>query len=457
MAILGMLNTEQFQSQRFKNVRRSVFYFYPNGAAPLTGLLSMLKEEDTDDPEFQWYEKRLSKQRTATVANTAGGPFATTSNVDQPSPFSVVQDNIIRVAVADATVFRIGHSVQIRSVTTSGTATPDVFGVVTNVLNALTPQLIEIRILTAVSNILNTSANIANEVFVIGSAFRQGIVDISSQIYNTPVNVPNNCQIFRTPFSMTGTALKTSVKYDDTGAYKDMAKENSVYHMIEMEKAFLFGQQTESVDPASGLPTYTTGGLLWFMNQWQLGTANGGIYGNTGSYSSGLAAGSVDTADDARIIANSSGVLNEKIYDGYLERAFRITNNVANEKLCFCGSGFLNVINQLYKSKSNLTADLPLEDTYGMNVVKHLTPFGTVYYKSHPLFSQNDTLRYNALFVDVHNLVYRYVQGRDTELLKNRQPMDADFRKDEWLTEAGIEVRFPESNMYIQNVKDYAP
>jgi hypothetical protein len=170
-----------------------------------------------------------------------------------------------------------------------------------------------------------------------------------------------------------------------------------------------------------------------------------------------VSAATADSDDNKRIITNSSGVLSEKLYDTYLERVFRVTNNTVNEKLVLCGSGFLNVINQLYKSKSCLDASLPLTDTYGMNVVKHLTPFGTVYYKTHPLFSQNSTMRFNALVLDVQNLVYRYLDGRDTELLKNRQPNDADYRKDEWLTEAGLEVRFPESHMYLQNVRDYAP
>ena len=49
------------------------------------------------------------------------------------------------------------------------------------------------------------------------------------------------------------------------------------------------------------------------------------------------------------------------------------------------------------------------------------------------------------------------MQGRDTELLKNRQNNDEDLRKDEWLTEAGLELRFPESHMYLQNVTSYVP
>jgi hypothetical protein len=47
--------------------------------------------------------------------------------------------------------------------------------------------------------------------------------------------------------------------------------------------------------------------------------------------------------------------------------------------------------------------------------------------------------------------------NRDTVKLKNRQPNDADYRKDEYLTEAGFEIRFPESHMYFDGVTDYAP
>jgi len=98
-----------------------------------------------------------------------------------------------------------------------------------------------------------------------------------------------------------------------------------------------------------------------------------------------------------------------------------------------------------------------MTDTYGMDVVKHKTPFGTVYYKTHPLMSQNAILRNNAFFLDVQNFVYRYLDGRDDALLKNRQANDADFRKDEWLGETGLEIRFPESHMYLQNVQSYEP
>ena len=246
---------------------------------------------------------------------------------------------------------------------------------------------------------------------------------------------------------ITGSALKTSVKYDETGAYKDQAKEAAINHMRELEFAFIFGRKTKTIVDPSGtnLPTYTTGGILNQIELWEAGT----LYE--------VAASTADTDDNKRIITNSSGVITEKLYDNYLERLFRVTNNKANEKLCLCGSGFLNTLNRMYKSKTTLNSDLPLTASYGMKVVSHVTPFGTVYYKTHPLFTMNAAMRYNGLFIDVGNLRYRYLDGRDTELLTNRQPNDADYRKDEWLTECGLETRYPESNLYLQNILDFTP
>lgn len=459
MAILGLTSTETYSSERFKNVRRSVFYFYPNGAAPLTGLLSLMDEEDTDDPEFSHWEKRLSTQRTETASHgSSEGPFTNTSGVVMSDPFTWTADTSYRVHLDDAEIVRVQNVVLIRADDSSGDS-KDLLGQVTAINSSASPEYITVRAINTVSGIINgaTNENVDKQVWVVGNAAPQGVIDLAGQVYNSPVEFQNYTQIFRTPFSIAGTALKTSLKYDETGPYRDKAKEHSVMHMIELEKSFLFGRRHKyvpsgSVDPTTGtgLPIYHTGGILWFLEQWE--AANSTYRGGTGA-----PAVTSDTDDDKRIINNNSGLLNEKSYDGFLERVFRVTNNTANEKLVLCGSGFLNVINQLYKSKSVLNADLPMTDTYGMNVVSHLTPFGKVFYKTHPLFSQNPVWRFNALIVDVKNLKYRYMQGRDTELLKNREPNDADYRKDEWFTECGLELRFPESFMLLKNVQDYEP
>lgn len=460
MAILGLLSSESFASNRFKNIRRSVFYFYPNGAAPLMGLLSLMKEEVTNDPEFHWFEKRLQPQRTVTAAITGNvqmyssvsADFGTWTTAAANFSIAVGTQYGIKVNVnvnGGTSNFRIGHVIKY-NVIDSTLGQVALVGRVTSV-DAANNRLAFVAVQASANALTyNSASGTGLEILIVGSAFSEGTVGSSYNPYNLPVDISNYTQIFRTSFQITGTALKTSAKYDETGPYKDQAKEASVNHMIEMEKGYIFGQSLLS--NASGTITRYTGGVIWFLQQYQ---AQYSVYRGGDGSTTGPSAVTLDTDDDCRIITNSQNYLTEKQYDGYLERVFRVTNNKSNEKLVLCGSGFLNVINQMYKSRAVLNGDLPLSETYGMNVVAHQTPFGKIYYKSHPLFSQNPILRYNALFLDVLNMRYRYLNGRDTELLTMRQPNNADYREDEWLTESGMELNFPESNMYLQNVLDY--
>lgn len=466
MAILGLVSTESVSSQRWTNIRRKVFYQYPNGSAPLIGLLSMMKEEVTNDPEFSWWEKRLKEQKALTVAMNSAGPFGKTStayntdllNGTDSLVYSSTAPTIYGLAVDSVALFRPGHILRIKGITNSAsTAVTDAFVKVKTVSatgNGNSGPMITFTVVEATNTLpKNTSTtNVGLEVMVVGSSFPQGVVDLSAENYYLPVNPGNYTQIFRTPFSFTGSALVTPVKFDDTGVYKDKAKSHSIDHMIEQELAFIFGRKDKQVptgtaDPTTGvgLPEYRMGGILYFLGLWEAGTT----YENT--------AATADTDDNKRIIANSAGTMNEQTYDNYLERLFRVTSNVSNEKLVLCGSGFLKVMNQMYRSQSTFVYYPPSGDTYGMEIVAHKTAFGTVYYKTHPLFSRNPTLRYNALFCDINNLRYRPMDKRDTQLLKRRQPNDADYRKDEWFTEVGLEFRMPETFMYLQNVTSYVP
>jgi len=468
MALLGLLNTEDYASQRDKNIRRKVFYNYPNGAAPLTGLLSLMDGEETNDPEFNWWEKRLPQQTSTTAAVSGGnGPFAgsgaavnnswgstlRTGGAGIDAGGATVVGEKISVKVADNTVFRPGHIVLIRGVSLNGGATHGFLRLRVGQLAAT--NFIDCYILDATSaGMLNNASTTNNslEVLVVGNSFAQGSTGPTDELYALPINPANYTPIFRTPFSLTGTALKTNVKYDQSGPYKDKAKDHSIQHMRELEFDFLFGTRTKTTE-TDGRPHYTTGGILWYLEQWEKSGATSAIAYRGAS----AAALTADTDDEKRIITNSTGNMNEKTYDDYLERLFRVTNNKANEKLCLCGNGFLKTLNQMYKSKSTITVRQGSETTYGMTVVEHATSFGTVYYKTHPLFTQNPTMRYNGLFIDVQQLKYRYIMGRDTQLLKNRQNNGDDFRRDEWLSECGLEVQYPEAFMYMQNVTNYTP
>lgn len=456
MAILGLINSETFSSSRFQSHRRQVFYFYPNGTAPLMGLLSLMRDEACDDPVYNWYEKRLS-ENWSTAANIS------TTIVWYASGITIVAGKITAATIAAANItftagttyalklastvdptniYRVGHI--FRFVGTNSSAAPEeVIGRITAINGASdTPAntigFVAVKTVgTAIDYDVSTAAG--TQVTVIGSAFAEGIRDESSGIYNLPINPSNYTQIMRRPFTITGTALKTSAKFDEQGVYPDEAKEASVDYMREAEWAFLFGTKQQLGSSTTSI-TRTTGGILYFLGLWEAGTT----YGNT--------AATADTDDNKRIITNSATTVSMTQFEGWLERIFRISNNKTNEKLALCGSGALLTVNRLVKGSVMAISEVPIGDSYGMDVRKLVTPFGTLFLKTHPLFSQNSVLRYNMLITDVPNLKYRYLRGRDMELLTNRQNNDEDARKDEWFGECGLELNMPESHMYIQNL-----
>jgi hypothetical protein len=463
MAILGLLSTESFAAERFKSVRRSVFYQYPNGAAPLLGLLSMLDGEVLNDPEFSWYEDRYKQKVQLLVVNgTTSGPwYADNAGALGAAAATTAATKTAGTAywlrVNGYDTIRANDVLKFTAQITGGTAElqvkvlPNSSGVWYDATDTGYIRVTPLNTRTAVTNIY-TEYGATTELLVLGNANYQGQVGSAEGSYSVPTSHSNATQIFRTPYSFTGTALKTALKFDESGPYKDKAKKSSISHMVQMELQFFFGEYSKTVDSTSGLPCFTTGGILFFLRLWEVGVGNT-VAGVTSTYD---VAASTQNSDDNKRIININGNITDSALDDYYERLFRKTNNIANEKMAFVGSGFLNVINKLYKSKVELKSDLPLGDTYGMNVVKHQTPFGVVFYKTHPLFSENASMRYNALFLDVQNLHYRHMQDRDTTVKKNIQPNDADYRKDEWFTEAGFEMQFPESHMYMVGVTGVA-
>jgi hypothetical protein len=94
----------------------------------------------------------------------------------------------------------------------------------------------------------------------------------------------------------------------------------------------------------------------------------------------------------------------------------------------------------------------PKEDSYGMQIKRLNTIHGDLLFKTHPLFKEDPSMQNTMVVLDAGDLKYHSMEGRDTELLKNRQARDADYRKDEWLTECTFEIRMPRRHMWIDGL-----
>jgi hypothetical protein len=469
-AILGLVSGKTFTDQNFhnRNNRRRIFHDYPVGQFPLTGLLSLMETEETDSFDFGWWEKRFKTVSTTAVAAAGAltlplGNATGAANLASPAP--IVAGTLYTVAVADTKDFLLRNVIWLKDLPISNTAYTQIKGVVTGIPTPGAPGVIQFQASVDTATALNTT-NLINgatkgpvgaQVSVIGNANQEGASSGSGRLY-TPSYASNYTQIFRNAFNFTRTALKVPTTFDKTGIYRETAEDNLRAHMTEQEKAFLFGtKRVDNVsDPITGdiTPRRQTGGIIWFLEQWE--AANSEYRGGAGA-----PAITSNSQDEKRIInigeGGTAGTVAWSELNRYLERAFRCTNNKSFEKIFMCGSGFLATINTVFEQRAQLNKDFVVQKVYGMNVCTWETPFGTVHFKTHPLFSQDPTLRNDGLLLDVQNLKFRALNDSDTTLLPNRQPRDYDGRKDEWLTEAGLEVNFPESHMYLKNLQVITP
>jgi len=388
-AFLGLQGTGKFTAdERPKNWREMILLLFPNGEAPLTALLSKLRSQGTDDPEYNWWEKRLPLQRMqVTGAQT---------NVDTAiEVVSGAKDAVLGTILRNE---RTGEHVLV-------TADPAVD-------TALTVQ-------RGFGTVAAAAMNDLDYMTVVGNAHAEGSSIPTAKTYS-PTKLNNFTQIFRMPLSMTRTARKTRLRWDNTGPYRESKREALSLHSIEMEKAFIFGQKIE-ITGANGQPERTTGGILSFL------TSNVG-----GNF-------------------NVAGDISEDELDALMEEVFRYGST---EKLALCGSTFARALTTL--GKRNATINLvPTDQSYGLKVVEYVSAFGTLMIKMHPLFNQHPEWRKNALVLDVDNLVYRYID--DTMFVRNRQNPGDDLSKDEFLTECGLEVHMQETHAYITGVTGATP
>ena len=438
VAVLGIRGTGSFgTAEEPLNWRQQILYQFPNGEAPLTALLSKIRSEGTNDPTFNWFEKTLPVQRGMILgaSNTLSG--APTSGVGITGGSSIymaltiVPDGQLQPPgpTNDVSMIKVGHTIY--------NQVGDELYLVTKVDAAggfiIVQRNIGGRNPATFPNVgAGTGTPLANgdTLFIAGSAFPEGAA-VGTAIAYPPAKYSNYTQIFRTPAYFTRTARKTALRWDTSGPYYDGIREALREHSIEMEKAFWWGEK-QLITPAmagfAGANYDTTAGMTITTNTPARFTR--GIV----RWLPTVTTTSVSVHTD--LTQFSGGVITETIWDQFCEEAFRYGSR---EKVAFAGSTAINNLTQMAKNKSTIET-VPTDQTYGMHMVKYLTPFGALYIVNHPLFSNDPVWRKDLCIVDFDKVNFRYIT--DTKLRKNVQNPGQDASIDEFLTEAGLEVHF---------------
>lgn len=426
VAVLGMRGSGGFTSdERPKNYRQAIALLFPNGDAPLTAILSMLAEEATDDPEFAWFEKGLPVQRATIIGAQTDENSTIGAGTDVPAANS---DEVIAMRLqpdggteTDLSWIKPGHLIM-------NETSEEVF-LVLQIFNTGTLGTARVVVERDIGDKFasNPAVNSGDFVTIVGSGFPEG-AGIGSAIAYRPGKYHNFTQIYRTPLFLTRTARKTRLRYDAEGPIREAKREALQMHAIEMERSFIWGEREEiSALTAPTLPSE----LSVTSSEQRLRTTRGIVQWLPTIDT----AGSPDTVHHD-IGTSNGGVLTEADFDAWLEQVFR---HGSAEKLGLCGGTALNVLNQMAKNKMTIEA-VPTDQTYGLALNRIITPYGSLLLKQHPLMSHNPTWRKDLLVVDTAHVKFRYID--DTRYLKNRQAPGDDATKDEFLTEAGLEVHF---------------
>ena len=388
--IQGLRGTGQFtETFRPRNYRELYTLLEPNGTAPLQALLSMGSSESSNDPEIRLFRDELPERRMKINMDTDSNDDGTN---DSPIAAGVTS---LTVDADDENKFAIAGSIIVNSRTGEVMrATADTTGTT----------------LTVTRNIGGTTHVIHDndDLFIAGFAAQEG-ADVATSVSFDAIMISNFLQIFRTSFSVTGTMQSTYLR---TGDKEDESRVKALkMHMSDIERAMFFGIKSEDTSTAAQ-PLRTTGGLMNAVtaNKYDISGVNAGV--NAGA-----------------------GILTEEEFDLLLtETIFKFGSN---SKIAFVGAKVANHLQQIGKDRWQPTQ---VEGAYGVNLTRYSTFAGDLMVHLHPQFRQIPGMDTAMVVVDFPYLVYRYLEGRDTQLLEDRQSPGADTRISEYLTEAGLEL-----------------
>lgn len=407
MPIQGLRNDENFiTNQRPQNWRQTILMLYPNSSeiskAPLTALTSMMKEETTDDPVFHWFSKALDARRLKLNEDLDTSETGIDVDNTYQSAFIVKAGDMIQIE-ASGEICRVSADPSANNLITVTRAQGGTAG-------------------TAV--VLLTANPFIN---VIGSSFEEGSLPPTSVAYD-PAETFNFTQIFRSTLGITRTAERTRLRTGD--AVVEAKRECLEYFSIDMERAFWFNG-ARTLQTINGQPARTTAGLINMI---------------------------LTGAPQNIVAAPAGGQINFDWIEAQMQSIFKFGSS---EKVVFGGNPLLGAIGTAVRKNSTYNIDNGTKE-YGLRVSRVNSPFGTLVFKTHPLFNQMTggiaadgvtvftSIANNGYILDMGNIKYRYLT--DITYEKDLTPVGLDGKKSGYLGECGLELQHPATHFIITGV-----
>ena len=264
------------------------------------------------------------------------------------------------------------------------------------------------------------------KILVIGTAFEEASLPPTGQAYD-PFRRYNYTQIFRRTLEISGTAKEIDLRTGD--ALKEAKREALEYISIDIERSFWFGNRHQ--DTYQGKPRRFMGGVLNQLSDSNIFDAS----------------------------KNEDGVSFDDL-EAYMKDLFKYGSS---EKMVFSGDLALLTIQRIIRQEPGCTWTFtPQTKEYGMNVSRLVTPFGTLVWKTCPLFSQSTsdlsgaTPAYGfdsyAFVLDMARVKYVYLKNRDLKYQPNLTETGLDGEKSGYICECSIKIEQLENHGLIKNL-----
>lgn len=253
--------------------------------------------------------------------------------------------------------------------------------------------------LTVVRAIGSTAQAVLDDepLLITSTAQPEGDASLVARSRN-PTPAYNYTQIFRTSFDATGTEMHSEFEADDDWDYQ--AKKHGIEHKKSIEYALMVGHPSEDV---SGNARRTTGGFNHFVSS---------------------------------NVTDAAGTLTELEFFTALRPMFRYG---PDEKWGMIAPLVIDVLNTFPRGKLEMRQG---DSTFGLKIFQYISPHGTLNLVKHNLL-EGATLGGQMWVMDSDVVKWRYLQNkrgsRDSYIRTEIQNNDVDGRKDEWLTEGGME------------------
>jgi len=235
-----------------------------------------------------------------------------------------------------------------------------------------------------------------------------------------------NCtQIFREPYTITGTA-KASKHYGGSEMSRLQARKLAKIK-ADIEWAILTNGAI-SLDASSENPKRTFQGI--------------GVGGSAGSIVS------LNGADNANLRWDYDGTNPLNLLDGVCEYIFSDMVSGSMKKTVFASNKWLVHLASATRLQDTGFYDTGEKTSSGLRVRKYIGPVGELEFVAHPFLK--GAYEDYAIAIDPANFAIRPLAGRDMQLRKDIVKDGRDGQTDEWLMELGVELRNEQTHAILK-------